>query len=194
MNFCAQCGNRVVFQKVDGDHLPRFVCESCSTIHYQNPRVIVGCIPIWDNKILLCRRGIEPQWGYWNIPGGFMENNETVEQGAAREAFEEAGLQLEILSLQSVFTVDVVHQVHLHFVAKITAPEWHLTPETTEIQLFEFDKLPWNEIAFASNRFALKCFLEDQSNNVQRTHLGNFTHEYNKIEKFNAIGFQNPKQ
>lgn len=174
MKYCSHCGNQVVFKTIENDHLPRFICEACETIHYQNPRVIVGCIPIWENKILLCKRGIEPQLGFWNVPGGFLENNETVEAGAAREAFEEAGLALEIIHLQSVFSVTVVQQVHLHFLANIKEPYWHLTPESTEIQLFSPEEIPWEDIAFRSNEFALKSYLSDLKSNKRLTHIGNF--------------------
>lgn len=174
MNFCSHCGYKVVFKTIENDHLPRFVCESCETIHYQNPRVIVGCIPVWEEKILLCRRGIEPQLGFWNVPGGFLENNETVEAGAKREAFEEAGLELEITHLQSVFSVTIVQQVHLHFLANMKNPYWHHTPESTEIQLFSLGEIPWADIAFKSNEFALKSYLADVKYGKQQTHIGFF--------------------
>jgi ADP-ribose pyrophosphatase YjhB (NUDIX family) len=174
MNFCSHCGNKVVFKTIENEHLPRFVCESCNTIHYQNPKVIVGCIPIWEDKIMLCRRGIEPQYGFWNIPGGFLENDETVEHGAMREALEEAGVALEITHLQSIFSVTVVQQVHLHFLAKITKPIWHLTPETTEIQFFKPEDIPWNDIAFKSNEFTLRSYLADLKEGKQQTHIGSF--------------------
>ena len=187
MKYCSNCASKVVFRPVENDHLPRFVCDACGIIHYQNPRVIVGCIPVWEDKIILCRRGIEPQLGYWNIPGGFLENHENVEDGAAREAKEEAGLELEITSLQSVFTVAVVHQVHLHFVAKVTCPNWHLTEESTEIQLFSINEIPWETIAFKSNEFALKSYIADIETNKRRTHLGHFDHVKNDYVLFNAI-------
>jgi ADP-ribose pyrophosphatase YjhB (NUDIX family) len=176
MNFCSHCASRVVFKTIENDHLPRFVCETCDTIHYQNPRVIVGCIPIWEDKIMLCRRGIEPQLGFWNIPGGFLENGENVEDGAAREALEEAGLHLRIEHLQSVFTVPKANQVHLHFLATILKPEWHLTTETTEIQLFTPEEIPWHDVAFQSNEFALKSYIADREANEKRTNLGSFKH------------------
>lgn len=174
MNFCSHCGYKVVFKMIENDHLPRFVCEACETIHYQNPRVIVGCIPIWKGKILLCRRGIEPQLGFWNVPGGFLENDETVEAGAKREAIEEAGLELEIIHLQSVFSVTIVQQVHLHFLAKMKSDKWILTPESTEIQLFSPEEIPWQDIAFRSNEFTLKSYLADLKSGKQQTHLGYF--------------------
>ena len=91
MKFCSNCATALVFGSVENEHLPRFYCSNCEMIHYQNPKIIVACLPIWENKIMLCRRGIEPQLGFWNIPGGFMENKESVESGALREMLEETG-------------------------------------------------------------------------------------------------------
>ncbi len=175
MKYCSNCGQKVQFGNIEGDHLPRFHCLDCGTIHYQNPRVIVGCIPVWEDKIMLCRRGIEPQLGLWNVPGGFMENNETVENGAAREMLEETHAQVRIVGLQSVFTVLHVNQVHLHFIAEMQDLNYQTTPESTEIQLFTEGDIPWKDIAFASNYFALKRFFEDRKLGVQRTHRGNLT-------------------
>ncbi len=172
MNYCSNCASKVVFKTIEDDHLPRFVCESCGIIHYQNPRVIVGCIPVWEDKVLLCRRGIEPQLGFWNLVGGFLENGENVEDGASREAIEEAGLQLKIENLQSVYTVSSANQVHLHFLATILAPKWHLTMESTEIQLFSEAEIPWEEVAFQSNVFALKSYFLDKKTGLRKTHLG----------------------
>ena len=175
MNFCSNCGHKIQFGNIEGDHLPRFHCVECGTIHYQNPRVIVGCIPIWEDKVMLCRRGIEPQLGLWNVPGGFMENNETVEEGAAREMFEETHGRVRIIGLQSVFTVLHVNQVHLHFLAEMVDLNYETTPESTEIQLFTEDELPWHDVAFASNYFALKKYFEDRKNGMQRTHRSSLT-------------------
>ena len=172
MNFCSNCGHKVQFGNIPDDHLPRFHCLSCGTIHYQNPRVIVGCIPVWEDKVMLCRRGIEPQLGLWNVPGGFMENNETVEDGAMREMMEETFGRVRIIGLQSVFTVLHVNQVHLHFVAEMADLNYQTTPESTEIQLFTEGDLPWKDVAFASNHFALKKFFEDRKLGIQRTHRG----------------------
>jgi ADP-ribose pyrophosphatase YjhB (NUDIX family) len=175
MNFCSKCGQKVQFGNIEGDHLPRFHCTDCGTIHYQNPRIIVGCIPIWEDKVMLCRRGIEPQLGLWNVPGGFMENNETAEGGAAREMLEETHGHVRIVGLQSVFSVLHVNQVHLHFLAEMQDLNYQTTPESTEIQLFTEGSLPWADLAFASNTFALKRFFEDRKNGVQRTHRGSLS-------------------
>ena len=99
MNFCSHCGERVVFVIPEGDDRPRYVCHNCGAIHYQNPKVVTGCIPEWENKVLLCKRAIEPRYGFWTLPAGFMENRETTHEGAAREALEEANARVEIRGL-----------------------------------------------------------------------------------------------
>ena len=124
MNFCSQCGARVELRIPDGDNLPRYVCRACATIHYQNPRVIVGCIPEYDGRILLCRRAIEPRLGYWTFPAGFMENGESLEAGAARECWEEAMARVDIGSLVAVVTVVHAEQVHMMFRARLLRPEF----------------------------------------------------------------------
>ena len=172
MNFCSNCGQKVQFGNIADDHLPRFHCLDCGTIHYQNPRVIVGCIPIWEDKVMLCKRGIEPQKGLWNLPGGFMENNENVEDGATREMLEETHGRVRIIGLQSVYTVLQVNQVHLHFLAEMLDLKYATTLESTDIQLFTEENLPWSDVAFASNRFALQKYFEDRRMGLQRTHRG----------------------
>ena len=174
MKFCSNCASPITFGAIDGEHLPRFYCENCSVIHYQNPRIIVSCLPIWEDKIMLCRRGIEPQLGLWNLPGGFMENKESVESGALREMFEETGCAGTILRLHSVFSVLPVHQVHLSFLVKMNDLNYHLTPESTEIELFAEADIPWTEVAFTSNKFALKRYFEDKKRGTFQTHLGQY--------------------
>src|SRR5690349_24786776 len=105
MNFCSHCGSRVALRIPPGDHLPRFVCDSCGTIHYQNPRVVVGCVPEHEGRILICKRAIEPRLGFWTVPAGFMENGESLQQGAARECMEEAMADVEIGSLLALVSI-----------------------------------------------------------------------------------------
>ncbi len=174
MNFCSNCGEKISFGNIEGDHLPRYYCVRCVEIHYQNPRIIVGCLPIWEDKVMLCKRGIEPQFGLWNIPGGFMENDESADVGAGREVFEETGAVVRILHLHTVYSVVSVNQVHLHFLAAMTDLHFHLTPESTDIQLFTEPEIPWHDIAFASTRFALKKYFEHRKYNSTATHLGVF--------------------
>jgi ADP-ribose pyrophosphatase YjhB (NUDIX family) len=162
MNFCNQCGAKLDFRTPPGDHLPRHVCDSCGTIHYQNPRLIVGCVPDYQGKILLCRRGIEPRRGFWTVPAGFMENGETLQQGAARETWEEALAKVEIGSLLTVVHVLQAQQVHVFFRATLPEPEFGAGPESLESVLVDPKHIPWGEIAFPSTDYTLKRYLEDR--------------------------------
>jgi ADP-ribose pyrophosphatase YjhB (NUDIX family) len=174
MKYCSNCAHPVHFGEIEGEHIHRYHCVNCKTIHYQNPRVIVGCLPIWEDKVMLCRRGIEPQLGLWNIPGGFMENGETSEQGAVREMWEETYGRVKVLSLHTVFNVVPVNQVHLHYLVEMEDLNYSLTPESTEITLFREEEVPWKDIAFASSKFALKRYFEDVKLGLRRTHLGQY--------------------
>jgi ADP-ribose pyrophosphatase YjhB (NUDIX family) len=163
MNFCSNCGSRVTHRIPPGDHLPRFVCDSCGIIHYQNPRIVVGCVPEYEGKILLCKRAIEPRLGYWTVPAGFMENGETLQQGAARESHEEALADVEIGSLLTVVNVVGAHQVHVFFRAKLRSPSIGAGPESLEVKLVRPEEIPWADIAFQSTVFTLERYLEDQA-------------------------------
>ena len=174
MKYCSNCATPISFGPIEDEHLPRYHCSNCSTIHYVNPKIIVACLPIWEDKIMLCRRGIEPQLGFWNIPGGFMENKESIEDGALREMFEETGCEGTILGVHSVFTVLPVNQVHTCFLVQMKNLNYHLTPESTEIKLFAEKDIPWGDIAFISNTFALKRYFEDRQSGLRKTHLGQF--------------------
>jgi len=171
MKFCSDCAHPVTLQVPDGDHLPRYVCTSCGIIHYQNPRIIAGCIPVWEDKILICRRAIEPRHGYWTLPAGFMENGESVEQGAAREAYEEALADVEIGSLIAVVNVLKSQQVHMLFRARLRTLNFGAGAESLEVRLIHPDDIPWHDIAFESVRFTLQRFLEDQAACVDRLHF-----------------------
>lgn len=171
MKFCSDCGSRVTFETPPGDHLPRYICPSCQTIHYQNPRIIAGCLPVWEDKILICRRAIEPRHGYWTLPAGFMENGETVQAGAARESQEEALADVEIGSLLAVINVIHAHQVHVMFRARLRSLDFGVGPESLEVKLIRPDEIPWNELAFQTIRFSLERFLEDRAAGLERLHM-----------------------
>ncbi|HUI59341.1 MAG TPA: NUDIX hydrolase [Steroidobacteraceae bacterium] len=163
MNFCNQCGARLDFRIPPGDHLPRHVCDSCGTVHYQNPRLVVGCVPEFEGQILLCRRAIEPRRGYWTVPAGFMENGETLQQAAARETYEEALARVDIGSLLSVVHVLHAHQVHVFFRARLREPAFGAGPESLETMLVQPTQIPWADIAFPSTDFTLRRYLEDRA-------------------------------
>jgi ADP-ribose pyrophosphatase YjhB (NUDIX family) len=171
MNFCNQCGSRVEKRIPPGDHLPRFVCDACGTIHYQNPRVVVGCVPEYQGRILICKRAIEPRRGYWTVPAGFMENAETLQQGAARECHEEALARVEIGSLLSLVTVIGAHQVHVFFRARLTEPQFGPGPESLEVKLVTPEEIPWGDIAFQSTIFTLQRYLEDRAAGREEHHF-----------------------
>lgn len=174
MNYCSKCGSdKLSFRIPEGDHRERFICESCQTIHYSNPLMVVGCLVVHEGKILLAKRGIEPRKGFWNLPCGFMENGETTEDGAIREVTEETGITPIIQNLHTVYSVVPANQVYLIYKATTDSTAYTLTPESTEIAFFSPDEIPWNEIAFTANIHALRAFVENpQSGDV---HLGAHT-------------------
>ena len=162
MNYCSQCGHGPLdFRQPEGDNRKRYICSNCNTVHYQNPKIVAGCLAFYEGKVLLCRRGIEPRKGKWNFPAGFMENKETVKEGAAREVWEEANAKVEIERLHTVYNITHVNQVYMVFLAKLLEPVFSIGEETLEVRLFELDEIPWDELAFHSNIFALKKYLEN---------------------------------
>lgn len=170
MRYCPACGQPVETAVPEGDNRPRAVCTACGTIHYINPKLVVGTVPVWEGSILLCRRAIEPRRGFWTLPAGFMEIGETLAEAALRETWEEALARVELGALFSV--VDVVHaaQVHVFFAATLGTREFGEGIETLETRLFLPGDLPWGELAFASNRIALEQYLasrESPSREVQ---------------------------
>lgn len=171
MQFCTQCASPVESRVPDGDNRPRFVCTSCGWIHYQNPRMVVGCVPEYDGEILLCKRSIEPRYGFWTVPAGFMELGETVAAAALRETWEEAMARVELGPMFAL--VDVVHagQVHAFFAATLPAPEFGAGEETLETRLFAPDEIPWDELAFPSVRLALECYLANRDAGADALHL-----------------------
>jgi len=171
MKFCSECGSRVDRRVPPGDHLPRFVCDACGTIHYQNPRLVVGCVPEHEGRILHCRRAIEPGRGFWTVPAGFMENGETLQQAAARESMEEALAEVEIGSLLSVVHVTGAHQVHVFFRARLHIPQFGAGPESLEVKLVTPEEIPWKEIAFRSTVFTLERYLQDRAESLERYHF-----------------------
>ena len=163
MKFCANCGATVVQRVPPGDTLPRWVCDNCGEIHYQNPKLVVGTIPEHEGKLLLCRRAIEPRYGYWTLPAGFMENDETAWQAALRETLEEAGATIEIGEPFSLISVPRVNQVHLFYRARLRNLEFKPGEETLEVALVEEAAIPWKDIAFRTVGLTLKLWLEDRS-------------------------------
>jgi ADP-ribose pyrophosphatase YjhB (NUDIX family) len=162
MNFCSKCGAPVALRTPEGDHLPRYVCEACGTIHYENPRLVVGCVPEHQGRILLCRRAIEPRRGYWTLPAGFMENDETLQQAAMRECREEALADVEIGSLLAIVHVRHARQVHVFFRARLPSASYGVGHESLEVELFDLAAIPWPDLAFPSSEFALRRYQDDR--------------------------------
>ena len=162
MNFCSHCGESVSKKIPEGDNRERFVCDGCGTIHYQNPLIVAGTLPVYENKVLLCKRAIEPRKGYWTLPAGFMELNETLAEGALRETFEEAGATPELLSLYTLFNVVHVGQLSVFYLAELEQPEFSAGEESEEVVLFDEADIPWNEIAFSTVTKTLRHYFSDR--------------------------------
>lgn len=172
MKFCSNCGATVQLRVPPGDTLPRHVCDACHTIHYQNPRMVVGCIPEWEDRILLCRRAIEPRHGLWTVPAGYMENGETTFHGALRETLEEANARVEIGPLYALYNIPHINQVYILFRGRLLDLDVSPGAETLEVRLFAEHEIPWDGIAFASVRNTLTHFYQDRRNGEYQFHLG----------------------
>ena len=162
MKFCSQCGNPVTRMIPAGDNRMRHVCAHCATVHYENPRIVAGCLPVWRDQVLLCRRAIEPRRGYWTLPAGFMENGETIEQAAIRETAEEACARVRNLSIYTLIDVPHISQVHVFFRAELVDLDFAAGPESLEVQLFDEADIPWDELAFRTVGRTLECFFADR--------------------------------
>jgi ADP-ribose pyrophosphatase YjhB (NUDIX family) len=163
VKFCANCGSAVVRRVPPGDTLPRWVCDECGEVHYQNPKLVVGTVPEHGGRILLCRRAIEPRYGYWTLPAGFMENDETTGQAALRETLEEAGARVELGAPFSMISVPRVNQVHVFYLARLGVLEFMPGEESLEVALFDEAAIPWKEIAFRTVATTLRLWFADRA-------------------------------
>ncbi|EXI68745.1 MAG: NADH pyrophosphatase [Candidatus Accumulibacter adjunctus] len=170
MKYCSECGAMVELAIPAGDSLLRHVCPRCGTIHYQNPKLVVGCIAEWQDRILLCRRSIEPRYGLWTLPAGFMENGESTAQAATRETFEEACARVEIEQLFSLVNVPHINQVHLFYRARLLDTGFAAGLETLEAALFREEELPWQSLAFQSVTLCLQAYFADRRQGRFRLH------------------------
>jgi ADP-ribose pyrophosphatase YjhB (NUDIX family) len=171
MNYCSQCGGEVALSIPEGDNRPRFVCNHCGAIHYTNPRIIAGCLPFYQDQVLLCRRAIEPRYGKWTLPAGFLENGESVADGARRETLEEANATVELESLYTVFSLPHISQVYMFYKARLLNLDFYPGEESLETQLFSYSDIPWDELSFEAIKQTLTHYFEDRS-------LGDFpTHD-----------------
>ena len=150
----------------EGDSLPRAVCDACGLIHYQNPKMVVGCLATFEDRILICKRAIEPRCGLWTLPAGFMENNESASEGAAREALEEANARVEITDLYTVYSIPHISQVYMMFRARLLDPDISAGAESLEVKLATEAEIPWDQLAFTLVRRSLEHFIEDRKTGV----------------------------
>lgn len=163
IQYCNHCGANVTFTVPPGDSLPRHVCNACGHIHYENPRLVVGCVVEWEDRVLLCRRAIEPRRGFWTLPAGFMENGETTSQAAIRETHEEAGAVILIDAPFAMISIAHINQVHLFYRGRMSSPHFAAGVESLEVNLCHLEQIPWNELAFRSVSLCLKRYLTDRA-------------------------------
>lgn len=177
MNFCAHCGSNLEFRIPEGDDRPRHVCPSCDRIHYINPRLVVGCIVEWENKILLCRRAIEPRYGMWTAPAGFLEAGESAADGAKRETHEEAMAKVEIIAPYTLFNLTFINQIYLMFRARLIDGKFDIGAESLAVRLFAENEIPWDDLAFTTIRKTLEYYLDDRKTGDFRFRMGDIAPE-----------------
>lgn len=164
--YCRNCGQPVETRVPPGDSLPRQCCNHCGMIHYDNPKLVLGTLPVWEGKVLLCRRAIEPRYGLWTLPAGFMENSETTAEAAQRETDEEAGAQIELLDLYTLISVPHISQIHGFYRARLLSAEFNPGEETLETGLFSEAEIPWDELAFRTVKQTLQHYFADRKTGI----------------------------
>jgi ADP-ribose pyrophosphatase YjhB (NUDIX family) len=172
MKYCCYCSEELIYEIPDDDNRLRYICQSCETIHYQNPKIVAGCIPVWNDQILLCKRAIEPRYGYWTLPAGFMELGETSVEAGMRETMEEANANVEVDDLYAVFSLPYVDQVYMMFRSRLKDLDYSPGPESLDVKLFKEEDIPWDELAFTTIRATLKCYFEDRKSGTFSLHTG----------------------
>jgi ADP-ribose pyrophosphatase YjhB (NUDIX family) len=175
MKYCSQCGNKVIERIPAGDNRLRFVCDQCEHIHYQNPRIIAGCVPVYGDQVLLCKRAIEPRAGRWTLPAGFLENGEASSAGALRETREEANANAAIVSLYTLFSLPHISQVYMFFRADLLDLDFSAGEESLEVALFSEHEIPWDDLAFPVINKTLEHFFADHK-------LGEYPIRYADLE------------
>jgi ADP-ribose pyrophosphatase YjhB (NUDIX family) len=184
MKHCSHCGEKVSLKIPEDDNRMRHVCDSCELIHYLNPKIVAGCIPVWEDKVLLCRRAIEPRHGYWTLPAGFMEMGETTAEAGLRETLEEANARVEIQGLYALMNLPHVDQVYMMFRSNLLDLDFSPGVESLEVELFTEDQIPWDELAFTTIRQTLKFYFDDQRSGNYQLHIGDIV---KKEEGFSFI-------
>lgn len=172
MKFCSQCGAEIIVKVPESDDRERYVCTQCETIHYQNPKIVAGCIPEWEDRILLCKRAIEPRYGRWTLPAGFMELGETTLEAAVRETQEEANARVDVLDLYMVINLPHVDQVYMMFRSHLKDRDFFPGAESLEVDLFRREQIPWDELAFPTIRETLRFYYQDRESGEFRPRSG----------------------
>ena len=173
MNYCSNCGSSNISFKIPlGDSHPRHVCDDCNAIFYSNPKLVVGSIPVFENKLLLCKRAIEPRFGFWTLPAGYMENGETITEGAIRETKEEANAEIQNLKLYTIFNIPRISQIYVLFNADLKNLNYKPGEETSDVQLFTESNIPWNLIAFSSIKVTIEKYYKDSITGKFPSYIG----------------------
>jgi ADP-ribose pyrophosphatase YjhB (NUDIX family) len=198
MKFCSECAHPVTVAIPEGDNRPRYVCTHCGTIHYQNPKMVIGSIPVWEGggelQVLLCKRAIEPRHGYWTLPAGFMENEETTSQAAQRETEEEAGANVKLGPLFTLLNVAHVHQVHLFYLADLLDLDFAPGIESLDVRLFAEHEIPWDDLAFPTIRTTLELFFADRARTREQGQAGYGFHSSDITQPMRGSGQPAPQQ
>ncbi len=172
VKFCSACGaGRIEFRVPEGDTLPRHVCAACGTIHYQNPKIVVGCLPEIGDQVLLCLRAIEPRRGLWTLPAGFLENGETLTAGAVRETLEEANAHVAIGSLYTIISLPHISQIYMMFRAQLLDRGFGPGAESLDVRLFDEDAIPWEDLAFRTIGRTLRNYFLDRKLGTLQTRV-----------------------
>ena len=179
MKYCNQCGSKGAYRILEGDYRPRLKCDNCQIIHYHNPKLVVGCIPVWEDRLLMCRRAIEPRSGKWNHPAGFLEIGETVEEGAIRETYEEAGAKIENLKPYALYNLSFIGQVYLIFLSRLVDLNFQAGYESLEVRLLKKHEIAWEELAFPVILKVLQLYFEEASKGIFNFHMSDITPEMN---------------
>lgn len=182
MKYCCYCSADLIYAIPDDDNRHRYICKSCDTIHYQNPKIVAGCIPVWEDQVLLCKRAIEPRLGYWTLPAGFMELGESTLEAGIRETLEEANARVEVEDLFAVFSLPYVGQVYMMFRSSLVDLDFSPGVESLEVQLFKEEDIPWDELAFTTIRATLKLYFEDRRQGQFSIHTGDVVKRENSYE------------
>lgn len=169
-NFCSQCGSPIKRRVPTDDNRERDICDHCGAIHYQNPRLVVGTVPVWQDRILLCKRAIEPRYNTWTLPAGFMELGESTAQGAARETLEESGARIKLGVLFTIIDVPQIEQVHMFYLAQALDGELDPGPESLEARYYSEADIPWEDLSFRTVASTLQQFFADRRAGAFLTH------------------------